>query len=153
MSRDTLQLVLLNHLTQQHDHDQNPDKNVSQQQFQNSQTQILTESSSSTEFMMPEIDDHEEGMCASPLNEQLSNSNGVTTLELHPNVILGMPDEEGSPGSQDDDRPHMCTICRASYKTKTHLRRHMYVHMTSRPFPCQECGKGTKKKIELIKHW
>lgn len=66
-----------------------------------------------------------------------------TTLELHPNVILGIADDDDDSGGGGGERPHMCTICHASYKTRTHLRRHMFIHMSSRPFPCPECGKGT----------
>lgn len=50
------------------------------------------------------------------------------------------------------DRPHVCSVCQASYKTRTHLRRHMMVHLHNRPYPCSDCGKGFNRKEHLNKH-
>jgi hypothetical protein len=100
--------------------------------------------------------------------EQLAAS----TMELHPNIVLhslginttttteeestsnnSSPNQNNGSGDNNNgssngeqnggrDRPHVCQVCSASYKTRTHLRRHMFVHLNNRPYPCTECGKG-----------
>jgi len=45
------------------------------------------------------------------------------------------------------ERPHVCGICAASYKTRTHLRRHMYVHLNDRPYECDICSKGFNRFV------
>jgi len=65
----------------------------------------------------------------------------ATTLELHPDIVLSslMMDEP-------DERPHVCEECGANYKTRTHLRRHMFVHLKNRPYSCAECNRGFNRK-------
>ena len=83
------------------------------------------------------------------VNDHHSITNGnhqlVNTLELHPDIVLGnhhlLSDNESA-----EDRPHICEICNATYKTRTHLRRHMFIHLKSRPYPCNDCGKGFNRK-------
>lgn len=138
---DSLQLVVSTDASQSgYQNDQNNDELLRSSQ---QQTMIL-ESSSSSEFMETQ---HQEDEPLSPSsfsapNTPSSSSTMITTLELHPNVILGIPEDDISVNGGDGDRPFMCAVCHASYKTKTHMRRHMHVHMSSRPFPCPECGKG-----------
>ncbi|CAL8092549.1 unnamed protein product [Orchesella dallaii] len=130
MNAETLNLMMMNGMS--HHHEQ------SYESVQSS-ADLLQESSSSG------------GALDSGNNTSSSgSSNNVTTLELHPNVILGIPEDEDPVTVAE--RPHMCTICHASYKTRTHLRRHMFIHMSSRPFPCPECGKGFNRKEHLNKH-
>lgn len=107
---------------------------------------------------------------SSPSGSMSINTNGMTmsmipnmstttttTMELHPSMILqslGLNSSaEGDEScSSSGDRPHVCQVCRASYKTRTHLRRHMTVHLNNRPYPCSECGKGFNRKEHLNKH-
>ncbi|ODM99730.1 putative zinc finger protein [Orchesella cincta] len=129
MNAETLNIMMLNGMSHHHEH--------ASYENASSSLELVQESSSS-------------GTLDSGNNTSSSVSSNVTTLELHPNVILGIPEDEDPVTVAE--RPHMCTICHASYKTRTHLRRHMFIHMSSRPFPCPECGKGFNRKEHLNKH-
>ncbi|XP_033740217.1 zinc finger protein 665-like isoform X2 [Pecten maximus] len=56
--------------------------------------------------------------------------------------------------SETLDKPKSfdCDTCEASFKTRFNLRRHMMVHMNSRPFSCEICGKNFRGADNLAKH-
>uniref|UniRef100_A0A8W8MWA3 C2H2-type domain-containing protein n=1 Tax=Magallana gigas TaxID=29159 RepID=A0A8W8MWA3_MAGGI len=45
-----------------------------------------------------------------------------------------------------------CNVCGKRFQTKHHLRRHMTMHSTAKPFSCSICGTRFKRKDHLQKH-
>lgn len=45
-----------------------------------------------------------------------------------------------------------CNVCGKRFQTKHHLRRHMTMHSTAKPFACSICGTRFKRKDHLQKH-
>lgn len=82
------------------------------------------------------------GQEGNSIPRQEHTQQGSSTLELHPDMVLENFFEE------TDDRPHICQVCTACYKTRTHLKRHMCVHLKARPYTCSfpDCGKGFNRK-------
>lgn len=50
------------------------------------------------------------------------------------------------------DECPVCNVCGKRFQTKNHLRRHMTIHSTAKPFVCSICGTGFKRKDHLQKH-
>lgn len=51
-----------------------------------------------------------------------------------------------------EDRPHICHICSASFKTKSKLQFHQHKHSEIREFICSNCFKAFKTKNDLNQH-
>eukprot|EP00795_Rhopilema_esculentum_P010724 gene10724-19503_t len=45
-----------------------------------------------------------------------------------------------------------CTICKATYTTRSHLKFHMYKHTGNYPFNCEYCGKGFAGRSQYRYH-
>ena len=49
-------------------------------------------------------------------------------------------------------RPHVCKFCGKGFKKKWNLVQHGPVHTGERPFPCIICSKAFSKKSDLTRH-
>ncbi|CAG7730731.1 unnamed protein product [Allacma fusca] len=86
-----------------------------------------------------------------PQQPQQQEQNGHTPSMKQLNYFANMQILDGI-HDEERNRPFICSVCSASYKTRTHLRRHMFVHLSCRPYPCRDCGKGFNRKEHLNKH-
>ncbi|KAJ3079959.1 Metallothionein expression activator [Quaeritorhiza haematococci] len=52
-----------------------------------------------------------------------------------------------------DQRPHVCTACKASFARKHDLQRHIRtLHASNRPFKCPKCQQGFRRATSFWRH-
>ena len=49
-------------------------------------------------------------------------------------------------------KAYKCTVCKASYTTRSHLKFHMYKHTGNYPYTCEYCGKGFAGRSQYRYH-
>ena len=54
--------------------------------------------------------------------------------------------------SHSSERPHLCTICGSSFRTKLSLKNHMMVELGKSKFECSYCKKQFPQKRDLSDH-
>lgn len=55
-------------------------------------------------------------------------------------------------GDDSDERPYKCELCDRAFQRKTHMTRHMTMHLASRQFECSVCQKAFNRKDNLQTH-
>ncbi|XP_076805089.1 uncharacterized protein LOC143448980 isoform X2 [Clavelina lepadiformis] len=54
--------------------------------------------------------------------------------------------------SHTGERKHCCTTCGKLFLKADHLKRHERIHTSERPFTCEKCGKNFRDKDHLKRH-
>ena len=49
-------------------------------------------------------------------------------------------------------RSHMCEVCAASFRCKSHLQTHRLLHTGEKPFHCDDCGRRFRQKSHVKTH-
>ncbi|XP_044729709.1 zinc finger protein 883-like [Chrysoperla carnea] len=55
-------------------------------------------------------------------------------------------------GNDNSKRKFKCEECSKTFKTKSHLRSHSFVHTNERPYVCSVCSKGFNSNRNLKRH-
>lgn len=64
-------------------------------------------------------------------------------LDLPPLQRIRLPEKKGV---------YICDLCDRRYSTKSLIRRHMYIHLYRKQFPCGQCKKVFRKSYYLSAH-
>lgn len=83
-----------------------------------------------------------ENPCNARLKSQRMTSSPSPTFEY----IRGEKTKEAQ------DRPFSCTICEKSFKRRSSLATHKFIHTDLKPHVCGECNKRFLRKSDLKKH-
>lgn len=71
------------------------------------------------------------------------NLNSYDEFGLPPLKKIRLPEKKGV---------YICDLCDRRYSTKSLIRRHMYVHIYRKQFPCRQCKKVFRKSYYLSAH-
>lgn len=67
-------------------------------------------------------------------------------------VIASPNDEEGDGSQGEMRRKFHCSHCGKSFKTKSHLQRHILTHTGEKPYHCSRCGSKFNQSSSLRNH-
>ena len=90
----------------------------------------------------------------------------MSNLNKHQrNMICFLSDAKEEPGGSSasleheaasvdgaDSRPHKCTMCTKTFRTKDYLALHQRVHTNERPYLCRICGMAFRQSNHLVSH-
>ncbi|XP_076045575.1 uncharacterized protein LOC143027833 isoform X2 [Oratosquilla oratoria] len=85
--------------------------------------------------------------------EGIANNDQIEEYEqehLEEDVEVEMRDEQKR--RVPAPRPYKCGECKAKYRSKGALQRHLVKHNGEKPFRCSECGKGLSSQYALTEH-
>ncbi|XP_070207355.1 uncharacterized protein [Littorina saxatilis] len=80
----------------------------------------------------------------------LSSSSTSSSLQMHSQGVN--TSEMGMDLASSSQRPHLCTICLKTFRSKQQLAQHSLVHTNIRKYTCSYCERAFKQLSHLQQH-
>ncbi|XP_072318453.1 uncharacterized protein [Eucyclogobius newberryi] len=85
-------------------------------------------------------------------SEDTEHSEDYSQQQAHSKRSYAMVPPDHTPYSCSGQRPYCCSECGRSFRWKSHLWEHKFLHLGKSPYKCSVCEKSFAHKVILIKH-